>query len=111
MSDSFQKMATLTISTKRPPSIVDGKRGVPAENLSGVKALPLDPVDPEVRIRLELDTPYEVLQTMVEDGVDILAEDIVVAGGVEYVVRAVGEWNWRPAGTDTLLVILEQLVS
>lgn len=109
MSASFQKLATVTAGTKRSPPIVSGKRGVPTTNLSGLKVLPLDPIDPDLRIRLELDTPHEVLQTQIEFGPDIQKGDILTVGSDEYTIRAVGDWTWRPAGTDILTLILEAL--
>lgn len=107
---SFQKMATVTASIKRSPISVNGKRGVPVANLTGLKVLPIDPLDPEVQIRLELDGPFELLQTMVEDGPDINRHtDTLVVGTKEYKIRAVADWNWRPSGSGTLLLVLEKL--
>jgi hypothetical protein len=109
MSASFQKLATVTCGTKRPPSVASGKRGVPVTNLSGLKCLPLDPLDASIRTRLELDTPHELLQTMIEDGPDIVEGDVLTVGSDEYDIVSVAEWTWRPAATDTLLLILEEL--
>jgi len=109
MSASFQKLATVTCGTKRSPSVASGKRGVPTTHLSGLKCLPLDPVDAEIRTRLELDTPHEVLQTMIEGGPDIKEGDVLVVGSSEYDIRSVADWNWRPSATDTLLLVLEEL--
>ena len=65
------------LGTKRSPSISGGKRGVPTTNLSGLKCLPLDPVSAGIRTRLELNTPYESLQTMIEGGPDIVEGDVL----------------------------------
>lgn len=61
----------LTVSTKRQPALVDGKRGAPATLLTGVRCTPLDPIQvtPEIRERLDLRTPHEALETFV-DGKD-----------------------------------------
>lgn len=64
----FQSMATLSASTKRAPTISGGKRGEPAANLTGLSCTPLDPVDPELRDTLHLETPHELLQTFLSDG-------------------------------------------
>lgn len=64
----FQSMASLSASTKRAPAISGGKRDVPADNLSGLSCTPLDPVDPELRATLNLDTQHELLQTFLSDG-------------------------------------------
>lgn len=77
---SFAKMANITASTKRiPPVGADGKRGVPTTNLSTLKCMPLDPIDPDLKQRLALDTPHELLQTIVTDGngfVQLILEDL-----------------------------------
>jgi len=65
---SMVRLATETASTKRSPSIASGKRGAMAENLTGLSCTPLDPVDAEIRERLALDTPHELLQTFVDGG-------------------------------------------
>lgn len=109
MSASFQKLATVTCGTKRATVGATGKRGTPTTNLSGLKCLPLDPLDPEIRIRLELDTPHELLQTMIEGGPDIKEGDVLTVGSSEYDIRSVADWTWRPSATDTLLLVLEEL--
>lgn len=102
-------MASVTCGTKRSPASVSGVRGDPATNLTGLKCLPLDPVSAELRVRLELDTPYELLQTMIEGGPDIKENDTLTVGSDEYVIRSVADWTWEPEETDTLLLILEEL--
>jgi hypothetical protein len=62
------RLATVTASTKRAPAIASGKRGTPAENVTGISCTPLDPVDPDLRQRLVLDTPHELLQTFADGG-------------------------------------------
>ena len=70
---SFKWMTTKSsVSTKRPPSLSSGKRGVPAEKLTGLTCTPLDPVMPEVRQRLALNTPHELLETFVSNGSEYL---------------------------------------
>ena len=107
----FSRMATVTASTKRAPAVSGGKRGAPTTNLTGLKVTPLDPVDPELRQRLALDTPHELLQTFVEkvDGssMDIREGDILVVGTTEYPIRAVAEWVYRNG--VYLQLILEDL--
>jgi hypothetical protein len=72
-SRTFRRMATVTASTKRNPALVSGKRGAPVANLTGVKCTPLDPVDPELAVKLrsgrsDLGTPHELLVTFVDGG-------------------------------------------
>lgn len=67
-SSGIRRLLTVTASTKRAPALVDGKRGAPATNLTGIKCMPLDPADAEVVQRLGLETPHELLQTIVDGG-------------------------------------------
>lgn len=106
MSASFQKLATVTASTKRA-TLSGGKRGTPTQHLTNLKVFPLDPVDPELRQRLELDTPHELLQTFVEGAPDIVEGDVLTAGSEDYPIRSVADWTF---GSDTYLrLILENL--
>lgn len=69
VTTGFTRMATKSsVSTKRPPALSSGKRGVAATNLTGLTCTSLDPVAPEVRQRLALNTPHELLETFVSDG-------------------------------------------
>jgi hypothetical protein len=65
---AMRRMLTVTASTKRSPAIVGGKRGAPATKLASIQCTPLDPVDPELRQRLALNTPHELLQSFVDGG-------------------------------------------
>lgn len=64
---TFIKQATVVASTKRSPAVVSGKRGAPVTLLSNLKCTPLDPIDPQLRQRLALDTPHELMQTFLAD--------------------------------------------
>jgi hypothetical protein len=98
-----ERLATEIVSFKRPPVTVGGKRGTPTVFLTNIRCTPLDPIDPEVRFRLVIETPHEILQTFVMQEADILAGDILVtSGGTEYPVKAVGEWKWK----DTMFLHL-----
>ena len=108
MSGSFQKLATVTASTLRQGPIVDGKVGDLEEEIASLKCLPLDPLSADVAIRSGLGDYGELLQTMVEGGLDIREGDMLVTSGGSYPVRAVEDWNWRPSGDDTLLLILKE---
>ena len=105
----FSILAYETASTKRPPAIASGKRGDPVENIASLFCIPLAPIDPNVTLRLGLDTPHELLQTFVDDGLDILEGDTLTVSGVDYPIKAVGDWPWRPGGTTRLRLILEDL--
>jgi len=105
VSISFTIQATETASTKRPPSMSGGKRSTPAAKLTTVLCTPLDPVDPELRERLGIHTPHELLQTFCHGDYDILPGDLFTYGGKDYPVRSVAEWKWR--GSTYRHVILE----
>jgi hypothetical protein len=107
MSTSFDKLASVTASTKRSPSVSGGKRAAPVTNLTGVAVWPLTVVDAEIAYRLNLEAPHELLQTFTEED-DIQEGDFLVVGSDEYPVRAVADWPWRP-GDKRLVLILEQL--
>lgn len=64
---SFRRLARMPAATKRSPGISDGKRGEPRFLLTGLLCTPLDPADPEIRRRLGLDTPHELLETTLAD--------------------------------------------
>lgn len=106
-SRSFSRLAGVTASTKRTPAIAGGKRGVAATQIASLSCTPLDPLDAEIRQRLALDTPHELLQTVVDDGLDIVEGDVLVQGTKEYPIRAVEDWAWRT--TTYRLLVLEDL--
>lgn len=65
---SMRRLLRVTASTKRAPAMSGGKRGAPVTHLTGIRSTPLDPLDPEVAERLALNTPHELLQTVVDGG-------------------------------------------
>lgn len=106
-SIAFRRMAVLTCDVKRlSPMDGSGKREKASGHLYGLKCTPLDPVSEEIRQTLELSKPFQALQTFLEGDLDIREKDILVVGGVEYVVRAAGSWRWDSA-TGTLRLIIE----
>jgi hypothetical protein len=100
-------MATVTASTKRAPAISDGKRGEAVTNIASLKCFPLDPVDPEIRQRLGLNTPHEILQTFTQSNLDIKVGDVLVVSTREYPIKAVSDWSFGVG--DYLHLILEDL--
>jgi hypothetical protein len=104
---AFRRLAVKTLDIKRlAPIGADGKREAASLRVSGVKCLPLDPVSEEIRQEIELSKPFQAKQTFIDSDVDVREKDIVVVDGVDYVVRAVGEWRWDNA-TDTTRIIVE----
>ena len=76
-SSSFARMATLTISLKKETFDSEHK-STESVYLSNLSATPLDPINPELRRSLGLDTPFELLQTFISDGtgfVQLIVED------------------------------------
>lgn len=110
MSNSFNRMATVTASTKRA-TLSSGKRGAPATYLASLACTPLDPADPsmraEIQQRFKLQTPVELLQTFVDGSLDIKEGDVLVVSTVEYPVRSAAEWMFR--GSRYLHLMVEEL--
>jgi len=90
-------------------AVAGGLSGDLATEIASLKCLPLDPLSPEVAKMTGLGTFVELLQTMVEGGLDILEGDVLYVGSNSYTVRAVGQWTWSPTGTDTLRLILTEV--
>jgi hypothetical protein len=105
---SFSLLASVTASTKRPPAVASGKRGAAAEQVASLSIWPLAPVSPEIAHRLGLETAHELLQTFTTE-TDVLEGDILTVSSVDYPIRAVADWNWRPTGGKKLVLIVEQL--
>lgn len=102
----MDRFLTVTASTKRAPALSSGKRGAPAAHVTSLKCTPLDPVEPDLRKRMALETPHELLQTFTNE-TDIVEGDILVAASVDYPIRSCAEWTWR--GTTFRHLILEDL--
>jgi len=109
---SFGRLATVTASTKRPPALLNGKRGEPETEIATLSCTPLDPAEDQkardlaLRLRQVLDGPFELLNTFVDASLDIVEGDVLVVAGVEYPVRGVDTWAWR--GRNYLRLLLEQ---
>ena len=106
---SFEKLATVTASTKRSGAIVNGLEVGYAVNIASLVCLPLDPVDPEVALGMERLGFREVLQTAVEGGLDIVEGDLLVVAGTEYPIRSVADWYWPPTDEDYMILIVEEI--
>jgi hypothetical protein len=108
-SASFARLAVVTASTRRSPAVAGGKRGPPATHVSSLACTPLDPVDPEVRQRLMLESPNAILETFMQADVDIVYGDVLVVAGIEYPVKLVEDWYWPPDGTTYRHVYIEKI--
>ena len=106
--NAFQRMAVIDASTKRA-QIANGQRGEPVTHIAAMKCTPLDPVSSEQALRVGLESPYELLQTLTEE-TDVREGDVLVVDGVDYPIRAVGDWLWRVTGASAFCVlVLEDL--
>lgn len=78
---AFQRMASVTASTKRPPALSNGLRsGTAVTNLASIKITPLDPITAEVAQRLALESPVRMLETFIADStgfVHVIVEDLL----------------------------------
>jgi len=105
MSPSFQRLATLTVSTKRSViNVGTGRKGLPSIMLEDIRALPLFAVDPETRLRLGLDSPYILLQTFMEYYPDVIVGDVLVTDEGEYPIRSIQQVPWKGAYRLGLIV-------
>ena len=102
----MNRFLTVTASTKRAPTITGGKRGAAAAKITSLTCTPLDPLETELRQRLALNTPHELLQSFTKE-TDIREGDILVVSSEEYPIRWVGEWSWR--GSSFRHLVLEDL--
>jgi hypothetical protein len=104
---SFTTLAKVTASTKRPPATSGNKRGTPVANVLSLTCTPLDPAQADLIPQRLLETPLELLQTFVDNNVDIVEGDLLVVGSTEYPIRYVGDWAWR--NTTYRYLLLEKL--
>ena len=104
MSFAFDRMANVVASTKRSPALSLGKRGSPTVYLASLSVTPIDPLDPNLRNRLALESPHELLQSFVGGNPDIKEGDVLVVGSSEYPIKAVADWAWE--GDDVFLVLV-----
>lgn len=108
MSASFSKLANVTASTKRS-AYSSSKFTAAVTSIASLSCTPLMPVSERTVATAGLETPVNMLETYVQGGLDIKAGDILVVSSVEYNVVWVGEWYWRPAGTDTLQLVVQEV--
>lgn len=83
-SASFSKVATVTASTKRPPTISSGKAGEPVTNISSLSCTrPADAADAkELRETYQLGTLVNLQQVFVQGNLDVITGDtLVIASG------------------------------
>lgn len=110
MSSSFQRMATVAFTTKRPAALAGGKRGEPTAHLTSedLRCTPLDPADPGGKgalvERLILESKVQLLETFVAGELDIRRGDVLVVGGVDYPIKAAGRWTWGDSQFRYLIV-------
>jgi len=94
---SFSHRATATASTKRPPAISSGKRGLPSSNLSSFAITPLVPISAATQQRLVLGSPMELQEAFTDGDRDIEKGDVLVtpaSTGREYPIRFVEKFSF-----------------
>ncbi len=103
-------MASVTASTKRSPAPdANGIVTAPVAHLASVAIFPLAPMDDQVRQLLGMTAiAGEIWQTFTRE-TDIKEGDVLTVASVEYPVRAVGDWPWRPTGADRVVVAIEEI--
>lgn len=100
----FVEFMSTTASTKRK-----GLTSGFTANLTDLKCTPLAPVDPETRLRLQLNTPHVIWETFLESDLDIRQGDKLVIGSDEYPIKSVATWTWPPSNDIFLHLIIEDL--
>jgi len=110
VSASFDRLKSVTASTKREGAVVGGLSGSMATNIASLSCLPIDPLSPEAAQTVGLEAWVGLYQTMVDGSLDIVAGDQFIVGSVTYKVRAVANWYWFPDEENTTVVVLELLV-
>lgn len=107
-SASFQRMANKTAIVKRTAYSGGTETGL-ATVYASVPCLPLDPVDPETRERMGLNTPNDVLKTTVDGAAFVVKKgDVFAVAGKDYPVRAVSTYEFHDGIWSEL--ILEDLL-
>jgi hypothetical protein len=104
---AFDKIATVTASTKRVGAIVSGLTPDPATNIATLAITPLMPVDADLAAALNL-AFRKVWQCFAKGTPDITEGDILVIGAVSYPIRAVEKWPW-PGTHDVYRLIAEEV--
>jgi len=105
---SFERLATVTASTKRGGGYdANGLEVAYTENIASLACLPLDPIDPQIALGIEGLGWQEALQTAVQGGLDIVEGDLLVVAGTEYPIRAVADWTWPPSALAYMILFLE----
>lgn len=94
MSASFDHLLTVLCSTKRPPTMVAGKRGDAVVNLVDVPCTRFYPVTAEIALGAGLQTPHTVQQVYMSEDTDIRNGDYLTVNDVDYEVRAAFLWPW-----------------
>ncbi len=98
---ALRRLMVVQASTKRypPVDVATRTRGAAVTNLSSLMVCPLDPVGSEVQRYETLDLPVNTFQTFTQR-CDVIAGDVLVVDGVDYMVHAVSDWDGpsaRPA--------------
>lgn len=111
MSASFTHLATVTASTKRSPDIdlTTKKAGDATTWIASLKCTRLIPVgnSDELQKMLQLETFVQLLETYVQDGLDIITGDFLVVATKEYPVRLTQPF---PFGNEQRLrIVLEDI--
>lgn len=106
MNLSIKRQTSVIANTKRAKTI-SGVRTPPELYLVGVQCTLPDPVDPELKQRMLLGTPHEVLQVFVMELLDIVEGDVFVMDSVDYPVKKIAKWPTTKGGF--LQLFLEDL--
>lgn len=109
-SASFTLRATTTASTKRSPTASGGKTGAAVEHIASFKCYPrVQLSDPALVERFATKAASLVYETFAQDGLDILAGDIYIENGADFLIVGVNAYPWPGPGGDRLHIIVEEV--
>jgi len=114
ISNSMKRMMTVTVSTKRRPSVSsDGKQSAPIAYLTALKVTPIDPLNTDefhnIIIRYKIENPQRLYACFSASTEDLRIGDVIVYGDREFNLKGCGDWD---DGTNRLYeMILEELVN
>jgi len=106
--DVFNLWMKVQGSTKRPPPIVNGKRGVAVENLSEIYFTPFTPASQDNILRAGLQSPLKLYQTFTRNNQDVVSGDTLVVQSTNksYPIRATMPYDGLFSGDVGVIILL-----
>ena len=108
MNAPFMRLASQTVTVKRPPEMTGTppRRGAPQTVYAESSCTPFYPVSADVAARMPLEPAHELFECFTLDEWRE-GDTITDAGGNDYAVISVADWPWN-AGQTTRQAVLRQ---